>query len=372
MRTHLPLRVPALLATAALAAACSSATPGASSFASGDVASPGAAAEMRWRALPGAPTIRGKQDDLYFVNERQGWSVNGQGNIFRTVDGGASWQQVLARPGTYFRAIAFADSLRGFAANIGTGYYPNVTDTVPLYRTRDGGRTWTEVREIRGPYPKGICNFHVSRDGRTIWASGRVGGPSFLVVSRDGGETWESREMTAEIPLLIDVHFVDARRGYLVGGTAADPRRSRTILLATADGGRTWRESLRSRDTMELGWKFDFPTARVGYATVMAFDSSATFLKTEDGGQTWREMPFLAAPYQAKGVGFLDERVGWMGGERPGMPAYRTADGGTTWAPDTTLGPLVNRIRVVRGPRGQVRAGYAIGMTVHKLELPAR
>lgn len=371
MRIRLPL--PVLLTGCILAAACAPATPGSpASFARVEAISPAAAAAMEWRALPGAPTIRGKQDDLYFVSERLGWSVNGQGNIFRTADGGATWENVLQKPGTYFRAIAFRDSLTGFAANIGTGYYPNVTDTVPLYRTRDGGRTWAAVTEIRGPYPKGICNFQVMPDGRTIWASGRVGGPSFLVVSRDGGETWESREMTAQIPMLIDVHFVDAQRGYLVGGTAADPRRSRTLLLATADGGQTWTESLRSRDSLELGWKFDFPTTQVGYATVMAFDSTATFLKTADGGRTWQEHAFLPVPYQAKGVGFLDERVGWMGGERPGMPAYRTLDGGTTWAPDTTLGPLVNRIRIVRGPRGQVQAGYAIGMTVHKLEMPVR
>jgi photosystem II stability/assembly factor-like uncharacterized protein len=329
-------------------------------------------AEPRWRALPGAPTIRGKQDDLYFVSARLGWSVNGQGSIFRTDDAGASWTRLVHRPGTYFRAVVFLDSLRGFAGNIGPGYYPGVTDSVALYRTRDGGRSWAPVTGIRGPRPRGICNFHLAPDGRTVWASGRVGGPSFLLVSRDGGESWESRDLTGRLGMLIDVHFVSPERGFLVGGSTADPRTSHTVVLATGDGGATWTEAFRSREALELGWKFAFPTPRTGYVSVLAYDSTSTFLKTEDGGRSWREHPLVPGPYQAKGVGFVDERRGWIAGERPGFPAYRTDDGGRTWVPDTTLAPLVNRIRFVRDRRGRLEAGYAIGATVHRLELPAR
>src|SRR4029078_8660984 len=74
-----------------------------------------------WTKLDAAPTVAGKQDDLYFIDANEGWSVNGQGQIFHTQDGGGSWQKLLDQPGTYFRAVLFLDAQRGFVGNIGTG-----------------------------------------------------------------------------------------------------------------------------------------------------------------------------------------------------------------------------------------------------------
>ena len=60
-----------------------------------------------------------------------------------------------------------------------------------------------------------------------------------------------------------------------------------------------------------------------------------------------------------------------MGGSGQGrLSALFTADGGRSWRPDTTLGPLVNRFRFVRDARGRLVAGYAIGMTIHRLRAP--
>jgi photosystem II stability/assembly factor-like uncharacterized protein len=104
---------------------------------------------LAWRKLETEP-YRGKQDDIYFVNENVGWYVNGAGKIFRTQDGGTTWQLQLDQPGTFFRCVAFIDDQRGFAGNIGPGYFPGVTDDAPLYETVDGGETWKAVTTIEG------------------------------------------------------------------------------------------------------------------------------------------------------------------------------------------------------------------------------
>ena len=93
--------------------------------------------EKTWRKLITEP-YPGKQDDITFVNPQLGWYVNGYGAIYHTQDGGETWTKQLEQKGTFFRCIAFVDSLTGFAGTVGTDYFPNVTDTIPLYGTTNG------------------------------------------------------------------------------------------------------------------------------------------------------------------------------------------------------------------------------------------
>ena len=84
-----------------------------------------------WRQLPTEP-FRGKQDDIAFVSRKVGWYGNGSGKLYRTTDGGDTWTRVWDQPGTFIRALGFIDEANGFLGNVGTDYYPNVTDTRPL------------------------------------------------------------------------------------------------------------------------------------------------------------------------------------------------------------------------------------------------
>lgn len=311
-----------------------------------------------WAVLPSAPKINGKQDDLYFLDAMNGYSVNGTGQIFNTSDGGATWTELLKQAGTYFRAITFADAMNGFAGNIGTDYYPGVTDENPLYRTTDGGKTWS-VATVGGATPKGICGFY-NLDGKNLVANGRVGGPSFFLKSSDGGATWSSTDISSKIAMLVDSYFSTPQEGFLTGGSATTAS-SHCVILHTTDGGATWNSAFTSKGSGEMCWKMSFPSPKVGYAAVLTFGNTpSTFIKTSDGGATWQELPFVSGSYAALGVGFVTEDIGWIGGEAS-KPVYKTTDGGMTWQPDKGLGPYINRFRFV----GE-RTGYAIGSTIYK------
>jgi len=316
-----------------------------------------------WQVLPNAPQIQGKQDDLYFLTPERGVSVNGLGQLHATTDGGDSFVELVSQPGTYFRSVLMLDENHGFIGNIGTNYFPGVTDTTPLYETFDGGKSLTPVTNISGPVPAGICNMTKLDDGMHVFAVGRVGGPSYFMKSTDGGASWSSVDLTSQIGMLIDVRFHDENRGLLIGGTSTTS--PYTIVLSTTDGGATWSTAFQSQHPGELGWKFSFPSELVGYASVIGQSSPSTFLKTTDGGATWQELTLTDASYSAKGIGFITENIGWIGGENPGgAPALRTSDGGATWQEAPGLGPLINRFRFVGG-----YTGYAIGMSIHKLEI---
>jgi photosystem II stability/assembly factor-like uncharacterized protein len=314
--------------------------------------------EATWTKLENAPAINGKQDDVYFVDENEGWSVNGLGEIHHTENGGATWTRQVTQPGTYFRSILFLDRLHGFAGNIGTDYFPGVTDTTPLYETKNGGVTWTKVTTITGPKAKGICNMH-KIDSQNLVAVGRVGGPAFMLKSSDAGATWKSSDLSGSIHMLIDVRFTTPLDGFIVGSNAED----RAVILSTTDGGETWSKTFET-EPGKLAWKISFPSEKVGYVSLQFTKPTVngSFLKTVDGGKTWTELPFLNKRYSAKGIGFITEDIGWIGGE---VTAYRTNDGGKTWNIDYSLGRYVNRFRFI----GQ-RTGYAIGATIEKLSIP--
>jgi photosystem II stability/assembly factor-like uncharacterized protein len=308
-----------------------------------------------WQKLPNAPNINGKQDDVYFVTPELGWSVNGQGRIFRTEDGGGSWTQLVEKPGTFFRSIMMVSETRGFSGNIGPGYFPGVTDPEPLYETSDRGDTWTPVKTVSGPTPTGICNMQ-RLDETHLFAVGRVGGPCFMLSSEDNGATWSSRDLSAYLKMLIDVRFTSSSEGMVVGMSAEQ----RCTILRTHDGGASWQPAFQAQ-TGHLCWKIAFPSDKVGYVSIQN-NASSSFAKTTDGGETWVEKPLIDGPFVGLGAGFITEEIGWMAGRDK---AYRTTDGGETWQADPGLGMAINRFRFP-----DKHTGYAIGTTIYKLEVP--
>jgi photosystem II stability/assembly factor-like uncharacterized protein len=244
-----------------------------------------------WAVLANAPALTdgSKQDDIYFTTPLLGYAVSGpRSSIYKTIDGGDHWSTIKTLPGTYFRSILFVDDTHGFASNLGPIPQTGITDTNVLYRTGDGGSSWTAVSTISGPRPTGICNQHKIDDQHLV-AVGRVTGPSYLMSSSDGGQSWTSIDLNSQLQMLIDVHFTSPTEGIVVGGTAANPMRC--TILRTTDGSSF--ETVFTGSVAEtLCWKISFPTPDVGYVSIqnpMGAGGPSSFAKTIDGGHTWVE-----------------------------------------------------------------------------------
>ena len=332
-----------------------------------------------WEKLK-TDSYRGKQDDIYFVNDRVGWYANGVGKIYKTTDGGTTWQKQLEQPGTYFRCLAFLDENHGYAGNIGPGYFPNVTDSCPLYETKDGGTTWQKVTSIEGPPVVGLCAIQVLREEfinagkleiRTrLIGVGRVGGPAAMIVSDDLGVTWQQVDIAKLASMAFDVHFFNRREGFIAACTDADVANSNALILRTQDGGESWTKAYVSSRPYELTWKISFPTRKVGYVTIQSYNPDPKIAerfvaKTLDGGETWKEIPLVTnAAVREFGIAFFNESTGWIGA----MPhGFFTTDGGANWI-KASMGNAVNKIRLVPGDKK--KWAYAIGSEVHRLEIP--
>ena len=330
-----------------------------------------------WIKLNTEP-YRGKQDDITFINKEEGWYVNGYGKIFHTNDGGKTWKKQIEQKGTFFRTIAFIDKLNGFAGTVGKDYFPNVTDSIPLYRTKDGGKTWMPV-SYNGPYVKGLCAIDIVKeqyinhgkiDYKThLYAVGRVGSPANIMISHDFGETWISKSMDENCKMLFDIKMLDKNNGIVCAATSEDIAKSNALILKTTDGGNSWKKVYQSNRPYETTWKVSFPTDKVGYATIQSYNPDPTvsqqrIIKTTDGGDSWKEIN-LTNDSKARefGIGFIDENQGYVGTMKSG---YETKDGGLTWKP-VDLGMACNKIRFYKDEEGQIY-GCAIGVNIFKFQ----
>lgn len=331
--------------------------------------------QFSWQIL-NTDAYPGKQDDITFINENTGWYVNGYGRIYHTKDGGATWVKQLEKKGTFFRCIAFIDSLRGFAGTVGTDYFPNVTDTIPLYETRDGGKSWNPV-SYKGPYVKGLCAMDIVKEPYVnhgvldnkfhIYGVGRVGAPANMMVSHDGGESWTSSSMDKDCKMVFDIKMFDKKNGFVCAATSDDIEKSNALILKTTDGGKSWKKVYQSNRPYELTWKASFPSPTIGYVTIQSYNPDSTVkqqrvAKTVDGGETWQEVNLVEdANAREFGIGFIDADHGFVGTLAGG---FETVDGGKTWTP-VNLGKACNKIRIYNAPSGKLY-GYAIGVSVLK------
>jgi photosystem II stability/assembly factor-like uncharacterized protein len=326
-------------------------------------------ATPRWRTLA-TEAYPKKRDDIVFVDARTGFYGTGKGNLYRTQDGGQSWQLIWSKPGTFIRSLGFIDNKHGFLGNLGAGI-ANITDATPLYETKDGGVTWEPAKIGAADIP-GVCSIDVLKSRSIhegdvseryyIHAAGRANGPAKLVRSEDGGQTWTLIDLSERAGMILDVKFFDPNTGFVFAATSGDLAQSNALILKTNDGGRTWRQVYRSSRLNEIIWKGSFANSEVGYATVQNDDptnAQQRIVKTTDGGEHWSELPLLAnKDAEELGIGFVSPEKGWVG---TAVGGFETSDGGSSWRP-STLAPKANKIRV-RAADGTPLI-YAIGSEV--------
>ncbi|KYC43919.1 hypothetical protein WA1_01845 [Scytonema hofmannii PCC 7110] len=317
-----------------------------------------------------APIAGSRYDDIWLINPTVAWSVNSDGHILKTTDGGASWdikfkaQVTDSNNAVYLRCVSFANNLKGW---VGT-----LTPDLRLYRTLDGGENWQAVENIPQKAPVAVCGLYAVND-LAIYASG-TNFPSEvarMMKSVDGGETWTAWDMSQYASNLIDVYFPTPERGWVVGGISdkENPRYEdlTPVVLYTEDGGQTWENRVKnlSFPQGEWGWKIHFLNNEIGFVSLENFKEAA-ILKTTDGGQSWVRLP-VQGNANLEGVGFINETHGWVGGW--GDESFEkgtssvTRDGGKTWENADEIGKFINRFRFLGNP---VTVGYAAGQTVYK------
>jgi photosystem II stability/assembly factor-like uncharacterized protein len=271
-----------------------------------------AVAETKTTTIPSGPIDLGFTRSLSFVNANVGFALNGR-YLIRTEDGGRTWRRISRLENDM---IHFATASDGVASGNG-----------PTRITRDGGARWAPLAEPAGYLVLGWTS------GR-LWATSpcaaRPCAPQPLSVSDDVGRTW--RRVGPAVPgdQAAPVVTTSGSTTYVLEARSGSVNRVMR-LLATDDGGATWRHSSvpcaqgdrRFLAATDVSLLLVCPGA--AYSGVD--QRKPAFLST-DGGHSWTRAPAeIGAGNVAQLTSFGSVYLAGLG--RGG--AAVTSDGGNSW-----------------------------------------
>jgi photosystem II stability/assembly factor-like uncharacterized protein len=273
----------------------------------------------RVTASPAAPaSLAGLSENLYGVDMledgRRVWAVGAFGSVFRSADGGRTWEAQETHVVEPLFDVAFADPEHGIV----------VGKSGIVLRTTDGGATW---RRADGTTTKHLFKIAMI-DPQRAWAVGDWG---VVLSTSDGGLTWTDRSLGDDV-VLSGVSFPDAEHGWIVGEFGT--------VLATRDGGQTWLRQAPGTSKTLFGVAFASPA--VGW--IVGIDGLV--LRTGDGGESWAVQHGTTTAGSLDALGFVDlltnpglydvavvGGVGCVVGDTGSV--LTTGDGGETWTATT-------------------------------------
>ena len=235
--------------------------------------------------------------------------------IYKSTDGGRTWEHMgLDRTGRIGRVIVHPSNPDiVYAAALGHGYSPQPERGV--YRTRDGGKTWERVLFV--DEDTGASDLVMDPNNPRILFAGmwqleiktwgrESGGPgSGLFMSRDGGDTWtriEGRELP-ELPVgkvAVCMTPKDSDRIYALIETGDGvPRQEKETesgeLWSSNDGGKSWRLVTHNRNLAGRSAYYSRCAVSTDDPDEVYF-LAAAFSETLDGGKTSRVRSRVTAP----------------------------------------------------------------------------
>lgn len=277
-----------------------------------------------------------------FKDSLHGWCDAG-GLLFRTTDGGHNWDTCAQPyPTNGILDISFSDTLHGWA--VATIFQ----DEARIWRTIDGGKTWTEKLSENNRQFVGTAALDTVKNISVGYNFGYQD-TGRIVATTNGGQLWTESTFADSVTRLGKIQFVDSLHGW-IAGAVYDPSKTfggRAVLFRTTDGGIVW--TLIDKPIYQY---FSFVDSLNGFAfggrNNVGSNEGNYILRTRDGGLTWDStFVFDSTVYNDQisltGISFIDTLNGWLFGGifyqgGFGIIIIRTSDGGKTWTPEL-VGP---------------------------------
>ncbi len=222
--------------------------------------------------------------------------ITGKG-VYKSTDAGKSWKHAgLTDAGQIGAVEIHPDNLEVvFVAAIGQAFHPNSERGV--FRSKDGGESWEKVLfiadtvgvsdiEFSPDDPKTIyaAAWRAERKPWTIISGGKNGG---IYKSPDGGDSWELKRKGLPEGLIGKIDLAVS---------ASDPDRLSAIVEAQGDAGGLYRSDDRGESFRQISDRKELVNRPFYYTNLesnplnadILFSNANRFMRSDDGGETWR------------------------------------------------------------------------------------
>ncbi|MDB5389075.1 MAG: Ycf48-like protein precursor, partial [Planctomycetaceae bacterium] len=277
---------------------------------------------MTWDLQPSGVTCALRS--VCFLTERVGWIAGGEsvpyaqqgrGIVLKTMVGGAKWELVAGKPNIgpgehdipELHRIKFFTLTHGIAAGEANGRCAS-----GIVVTTDGGKTWQAAPgDVSGSWR--AADFVSPENGAVAGLRGQraLFGAGKLLKSKLGGLGLRGLHALKLLP---------TGEGWLVGDGG--------LVLHISQGGTVW-ESPKQGFDREVRDLFDFQAVAVrGKQIWIAGDPGSVVWHSADGGQSW-EPQSTRQTLPISALCFPSDEIGWAVGALGTM--LQTTDGGANW-----------------------------------------
>lgn len=300
------------------------------------------------------------QPSVFFLDAAYAWvhlpsTDFSSGMLYRTQDGGSTWSEL---PTAFAGAqIYFLDAYNGWAME-GTGAAAG-SMSVNIHRTSDGGATWEAayIMTPGGDSDPGALPFSGTKNGIAFrdmthgWVTGAVPMDGFvwLYATQDGAKTWQKQELVLPVGYENAFVYVEPPRFFNVQQDL--PPNFGAVLPVSFLLGDTYATAFYVSRDGGVTWTVGQPAVLKGVYAIPTLDSfrvwdGSTLLTSNDGGQSWMSLQPNVQPGESIAwLDYVDGFSGWVSGlqQSGGGELYRTTDGGTVWQEPGSSAPPPTR-----------------------------
>jgi len=228
------------------------------------------------------------------------------GGVWRTENGGTTFVPVFDSEGSYSIGCVVLDPENPNIIWVGTGEnnsQRSVSFGDGVYRSLDGGASWENMGLKNSEHigmiaidPRNSAVVYVAAQG-PLWNDG---GDRGLFKSTDGGKTWEKVLEISPKTGVNEIH-IDPRNPDVLYATAYQRRRRvwtlidggpESAIYKSTDGGENWRKitsGLPEVDMGRIGLAISPADPDVLYAIIEAADAKGGFFRSIDRGESWEK-----------------------------------------------------------------------------------
>lgn len=240
---------------------------------------------------------------ISFADRLHGWVGGGTNKLAHTANGGLTWTP-QALPFSLNYPMCFPDTSSGFALGD------------RLWRSVDAGNSWqSSTMQYFDPrnfdFPDKNNGWLVGIESGNTWQEGRV------IRTTDGGRTYHNLFPVPQIQMMTAVTASDSMHAWVAGDGG--------MVFSTTDGGVNWDPRGLS---MGVPWMINDMFALKDEHCAWAVGYGGFIIRTKDDGRSW-EKQSCGSDLNLTAVHFFDANRGLMVGEASRI--YCTSNGGEDW-----------------------------------------